>query len=563
MLPTQGMKTSIVGDALCSECGGLFPSQEALAQHLLDHNRLRVLDDAVPVAVPVAAMSTPQAEHAAVSPPAFPAESSRPPPVSTPSELEKGLVKLYNADERFGFITRGDGSEDVFFHVNDCDVQTPEVSVGEIVRFEDEQGPRGRRAARVIRNNPGGGNHGRPSASPRTPTRKSSPRDFEKLLRAKQRALAELPQKFGGGKYPRFVYVDLDNIWTSFMKARHILSSFEGAETTRDLLFDLDGLTLRLSSGGASSSVDRLVAFYFNTPETIARALRKRRYLPDGVTWDVRKQETASDTSMQLELLKDKRPCGSYPKTLVLVTGDGNIAPNGMGFRDVVDLYLRDGWFIEVHAWLSTTAQSYIEFQRQYPSQVVIRPFDDGRVVELVRIRDHASNKTPTMTDEASELKVPTPHSTTDEDEEDTIDSLQNSTSSNFAHCGDSLKDEIEQAKPSPPIQSSQSERVIALAQTMTSATGGIEPSVAPQIALLEAEISTAEAKLRAKLFETAAHLLESANDSSMYVPSALAILGITRPDEAMILQEADTVSQLALLRLSLQRELDYMHDSN
>lgn len=90
---------------------------------------------------------------------------------------------------------------------------------------------------------------------------------------------------------------------------------------------------------------------------------------------------------MQLELLNAKRPCMAHPKTMVLVTGDGNTASNGMCFREIMDLYLCDGWFVEVHAWLFTMATAYIDHQREYPRNVVLRPFDDEDIGEILRSR--------------------------------------------------------------------------------------------------------------------------------------------------------------------------------
>lgn len=206
-----------------------------------------------------------------------------------------------------------------------------------------------------------------------------------KSVQVKQQMLAEAPSQFKGSNCPRFVYVDLDNVWVSFVRAEHLVARFPGAASTRDLMLNLDGFTRRLAAGAAGSSVIQLMAFYFNTPEAIAARLRQLSH--DGVAWDVRKQETMTDTTMQLELLNAKRPCAAHPKTLVLVTGGGNIAPNGMCFREIMDLYLRDGWFVEVHAWLFTMARSYIEFQREYASSVVIRPFDDKAVGDIVRTR--------------------------------------------------------------------------------------------------------------------------------------------------------------------------------
>ncbi|TYZ63217.1 hypothetical protein PybrP1_003214 [[Pythium] brassicae (nom. inval.)] len=292
--------------------------------------------------------------------------------MATPSAaqaLEHGIVHHYNAEKGYGFIidatittaAERERATTAFFHISNCDVQTPEPRIGERVLFEKQGGPKRPAATAVYRveiNPPAAVGRANPpkesSTSAKPPAASGSTTSLEKAFNERRKLLAELPSFFQGGKHPRYVYVDLDNIW---------------------------GFTQRLAEGEPGSTVSRLVAFYYNTPETIAAKLRTMGH--NGVNWNVRRQETTTDTSMQLELLNAKRPCAAHPKTLVLVTGDGNIAPNSMCFREIMDLYIRDGWFVEVHAWLTTMARSYIEYQREYPSTVVIRPFDDGNVGEI------------------------------------------------------------------------------------------------------------------------------------------------------------------------------------
>lgn len=223
---------------------------------------------------------------------------------------------------------------------------------------------------------------------PRGPLPRDPAQEWRQLCKGvhqKQRLLSQSPPFFQGGRFPRYVYVDLDNVWVSFLNAHHIVERFPGVASTRELQLDLEGFARRLAIGEAGSTVARMVLFYFNTPESIAAKLRSIQV--PGVQWDVRKQETTTDTTMQLELLNAKCPCAAHRKTLVLVTGDGNVAPNSMCFRYIVDMYLIDGWFVEVHAWLSTMARAYIDFQREYPSTVMIRPLDDDQVGEIVQVR--------------------------------------------------------------------------------------------------------------------------------------------------------------------------------
>ena len=63
-----------------------------------------------------------------------------------------GLVKWFNSDKGFGFITPADGSEDVFVHfsaiVSDGFKTLEE---GQAVEFDVVQGNRGEQAANVVR----------------------------------------------------------------------------------------------------------------------------------------------------------------------------------------------------------------------------------------------------------------------------------------------------------------------------------------------------------------------------------------------------------------------------
>lgn len=300
--------------------------------------------------------------------------------------LVGGVVKEYKVLGAYGTVVT-DTEAELHFVLASCDVKRPPPTVGERVMVNETVGKKGPTASIVHRptvqeaEEPVKGKPKPKAASPRTPNvfgvkmTESAVSQAQRIAEQTRAKLQEVPSDFDGGKHPRYVFVDLDNIWISFARAEHLVGNFPGAESTRDLVLHLEGLTRRLASGEPGSSVARLVAFYYKTPPTIAHRLKK--LIHDGVRWEVRKQETVSDTSMQLELLNAKRPCEAHPKTLVLATGDGNIAPNGMCFRSILDLYLRDGWYVEVHAWLATMARTYIEFQREYSSTVVIRPLDD------------------------------------------------------------------------------------------------------------------------------------------------------------------------------------------
>ena len=58
-----------------------------------------------------------------------------------------GSVKFYNADKGFGFITPADGSQDVFFHITQCEETYEFPQEGDEVNFDLGEGKDGRPAA--------------------------------------------------------------------------------------------------------------------------------------------------------------------------------------------------------------------------------------------------------------------------------------------------------------------------------------------------------------------------------------------------------------------------------
>jgi CspA family cold shock protein len=64
--------------------------------------------------------------------------------------MATGTVKWFNASKGFGFITPDDGSADVFAHFSSIEsAGYRELSEGQKVDFETEQGPKGLQAKRV------------------------------------------------------------------------------------------------------------------------------------------------------------------------------------------------------------------------------------------------------------------------------------------------------------------------------------------------------------------------------------------------------------------------------
>jgi CspA family cold shock protein len=64
--------------------------------------------------------------------------------------MATGIVKWFNSTKGFGFITPDDGSPDVFAHFSSIDGSGfRELTEGQKVDFDIEQGPKGPQAKRV------------------------------------------------------------------------------------------------------------------------------------------------------------------------------------------------------------------------------------------------------------------------------------------------------------------------------------------------------------------------------------------------------------------------------
>ena len=56
--------------------------------------------------------------------------------------MPTGVVKFYNADRGFGFITRDDGMKEMFVHISNCAEHIEELSEGQRVQFEEGISPK-------------------------------------------------------------------------------------------------------------------------------------------------------------------------------------------------------------------------------------------------------------------------------------------------------------------------------------------------------------------------------------------------------------------------------------
>ena len=65
--------------------------------------------------------------------------------------MSNGIVKWFNKDKGYGFITPNDGSKDVFVHYSAIQAGGfKELYEGQQVSYEVEQGPKGIQAANVV-----------------------------------------------------------------------------------------------------------------------------------------------------------------------------------------------------------------------------------------------------------------------------------------------------------------------------------------------------------------------------------------------------------------------------
>jgi len=65
--------------------------------------------------------------------------------------MQPGTVKWFNDSKGFGFITPGDGSDDVFVHFSVIQGDGfKSLAEGQKVEFESTRGPKGMQATKVV-----------------------------------------------------------------------------------------------------------------------------------------------------------------------------------------------------------------------------------------------------------------------------------------------------------------------------------------------------------------------------------------------------------------------------
>jgi cold shock protein len=65
--------------------------------------------------------------------------------------MERGVVKWFDAQKRFGFITADSEKKDYFVHFSNVETEDQTLEKGEMVEFEAAQGAKGPEARKVRR----------------------------------------------------------------------------------------------------------------------------------------------------------------------------------------------------------------------------------------------------------------------------------------------------------------------------------------------------------------------------------------------------------------------------
>ena len=60
--------------------------------------------------------------------------------------------------------------------------------------------------------------------------------------------------------------------------------------------------------------------------------------------------------------------CFGPPRTIALVTGDGNRNEGRTSFPACIEIALKHGWRVELHTWRATMNRIYHKFEGEYGS---------------------------------------------------------------------------------------------------------------------------------------------------------------------------------------------------
>ncbi|ETI32097.1 hypothetical protein F443_21027 [Phytophthora nicotianae P1569] len=172
--------------------------------------------------------------------------------------------------------------------------------------------------------------------------------------------LMRLPKMYVSGHRQRYLFMNLDNIASSLLMSSMLYQRVDGATSARDIYLNFTALTKHL---GGNNSVTAEVKF--------------QCWLPiEKLGWTLR-LFSSDDKTLYSELMVqlDK---GANGKTLVLATGDGFLgSTNPNAYREIICKFLKEGWYVEIHAWLYSLNNGYLRLQKENPGRVVVKPLDD------------------------------------------------------------------------------------------------------------------------------------------------------------------------------------------
>ncbi|EGZ25080.1 hypothetical protein PHYSODRAFT_251748 [Phytophthora sojae] len=181
--------------------------------------------------------------------------------------------------------------------------------------------------------------------------------------------LVRLPKMYTPGHRKRYLVLSLDNIAGSLMLSNLLYERIDGATSSRDVYLNFGALTRHLSG---SNLVKFQLATYNKTSPCVAHALER-------FGWKT-KSVASADKTMYKELMGQlyKGAVNSNGKTLVLATGDGCLGTcNTNAYREIICMFLKEGWYVEIHAWLYALNNGYLRLQKEHPGRVVVKPLDD------------------------------------------------------------------------------------------------------------------------------------------------------------------------------------------
>ncbi|KAG2826596.1 hypothetical protein PC119_g13179 [Phytophthora cactorum] len=185
--------------------------------------------------------------------------------------------------------------------------------------------------------------------------------------------LLKLPKTYVPGHRQRYLFMNLDNIASSLLMSSMLYQRIDGATSTRDIYLNFTALTKHLSgNNSATAEVKFQLATYCKTSPFVAHALEKLGWTLELFSNDDR--TLYSELMVQL----DKGGANANGKTLVLATGDGFLGTtNPNAYREVICKFLKEGWYVEIHAWLYSLNNGYLRLQKENPGCVVVKPLDD------------------------------------------------------------------------------------------------------------------------------------------------------------------------------------------